>query len=158
MGLTGFLEALIGLVFIYFLTSVLCSALNELIAQERGRRGKFLREGLVNIVSDRWIYLRLINQPLVSSLYRDVPGKPRTPSYIPAANFVDALFDTVLLKAKQIDPKFAESAPGLPRLEVIREAARKCRDRGYTTGDVLLPLLDSADGDLKKARENVAAW
>ncbi len=38
MGLSGVLEAIIGLVFIYFLVSVLCSGLNEAIAQETGRR------------------------------------------------------------------------------------------------------------------------
>lgn len=157
MGLTGFLEALIGLVFIYFLASVLCSAINEFIAQELGRRGKFLREGLINIVSDRWIYLRLINQPLISSLYRDVPGKPKTPSYIPATNFVDALFDTLLLKASQIDKDFDKDTNG-STLEVIRAAALKCKESGYTVGDAILPLLNVAKDDLKQARENVAAW
>jgi hypothetical protein len=100
MGLSGVLETIIGLVFVYFLASVLCSGLNEAIAQETGRRGRFLREGLINIVKDRWLFLRLINHPLVSSLYRDVPGRPRTPSYIPPSTIVNALLDIMVLKAR----------------------------------------------------------
>src|SRR5512134_1903152 len=99
MGLPGVLEAIIGLAFIYLLVSMLCSGVNEMITQELGRRGKFLREGNINLVSDRWVYLRIINHPLVASMYRDLPGKPRTPSYIPPGNFVDATIDVVLLKA-----------------------------------------------------------
>ena len=46
MGLPGVLEVIIGLVFIYFLVSVLCSGLNEMIAHHVGRRGEFLREAI----------------------------------------------------------------------------------------------------------------
>jgi len=158
MSLTAFVEALIGLVFIYFVASVFASAVNELLAQELGRRGKFLREGLVNVVGDRWIYLRLINQPLISSLYRDVPGKPLTPSYIPAAGFVDALLDTMLSKARQIDPKFAQETEGLVTFRDVRTAVALCKSAGFTTGDAILPLLDAARGDLGVARQNIAAW
>ena len=132
--------------------------MNELLAQELGRRGKFLREGLLNVVGDRWIYLRLINQPLISSLYRDVPGKPLTPSYIPATNFVDALLDTMLSKARQIDPKFADETEGLVTFKDVRTAVALCKAAGFTTGDAILPLLDAARGDLGVARQNIAAW
>ena len=158
MSLSTFFEALIGLVFIYFVASVFASSLNELLAQELGRRGKFLREGVVNVVGDRWIYLRLINQPLISSLYRDVPGKPKTPSYIPAANFVDALLDTMLSKARQIDPDFAPETEGLTTFRDVRTAVALCKAAGFTTGDAILPLLDAARGDLQLARQNIAAW
>src|ERR1044071_3802073 len=121
MGLPAVLEVIIGLVFVYFLTSVLCSGLNELIAHHVGRRGEFLREGLINLVRDRWIYLRIINHPLVSTLYRDVPGKPRTPSYIPAGNFAHAVIDIMLLKASQLDPAFKPGAQASWSLEDLRK-------------------------------------
>ena len=130
MGLPAVLEVIIGLVFVYFLTSVLCSGLNEMLAQRIGRRGEFLREGMINLVRDRWIYLRIINHPLVSSLYRDVPGKPRTPSYIPAANFTQALLDIVLLKASQLDPQFKPGAQGRWKVEDLRTAAQMCKAAG----------------------------
>lgn len=158
MGLPGVLEAIIGLAFIYLLVSMLCSGVNEMIAQELGRRGKFLREGVINLVSDRWIYLRIINHPLVASMYRDLPGKPRTPSYIPPGNFVDATIDVVLQKASLLDPAFAARLAQPRTFEDVRAAALKCKAFGYTIGDAILPLLESAQGDLGRARANLEAW
>jgi hypothetical protein len=158
MGLPGVLEVIIGLVFVYFLVSVLCSGLNEVIAQYVGRRGEFLREGMINIVRDRWIYLRIINHPLVASMYRDVPGKPRTPAYIPASNFAHALLDIVLLKASQLDPAFVQKVQGQWTAEDLRRAVMICKAGGYSVGDALLPLVDAAQGDLSTARKNVEAW
>ena len=157
MGLSGVLEAIIGLVFIYFLVSVLCSGVNEAIAQETGRRGRFLREGLVNIVRDRWLFLRLVNHPLVASMYRDVPGKPRTPSYIPPGSLVNALLDIIVLKARQIDPARAATSPVLT-FDEVRAAAVTCKEGGYQVADAMLPLLDAAQGNLDVARKNLEAW
>jgi hypothetical protein len=158
MGLSGVLEAIIGLVFIYFLVSVLCSGLNEAIAQETGRRGRFLREGLINIVRDRWLFLRLINHPLVSSMYRDVPGKPRTPSYIPPSSLVNALLDIIVLKARQIDPARAATAGNMLTFDEVRAAAFTCKQGGFQVADAILPLLDAAQGNLDVARKNLEAW
>ena len=158
MGLSGVLEAIIGLVFVYFLASVLCSGVNEAIAQETGRRGRFLREGLINIVRDRWLFLRLINHPLVSSLYRDVPGKPRTPSYIPPSTIVNALLDIMVLKARQIDPAFAGGAPPTFTFDQVRAATLTCKRGGYQVADAILPLLDAAQGNLDVARKSLEAW
>lgn len=158
MGLSGVLEAIIGLVFIYFLVSVLCSGLNEAIAQETGRRGRFLREGLINIVRDRWLFLRLINHPLVSSMYRDVPGKPRTPSYIPPSSLVNALLDIIVLKARQIDPARAATAGSMLTFDEVRAAAFTCKQGGFQVADAILPLLDAAQGNLDVARKNLEAW
>jgi hypothetical protein len=40
----------------------------------------------------------------------------------------------------------------------VRAAALKCKEGGYTVGDAILPLLDSAQGDLDRAHKNIAAW
>jgi hypothetical protein len=158
MGLSGVLEAIIGLAFIYLLVSMFCSGVNELVAQELGRRGKFLREGLVNLVADRWFYLRVINHPLVASMYRDLPGKPRTPSYIPPGNFVNAMIDVVLLKASQLDPDFVPHLAQPRTFGDVHAAALKCKAFGYTVGDAILPLLEASEGDLARARANLGAW
>ena len=158
MGLPDVLEVIIGLVFIYFLVSVLCSGVNEVLAQYVGRRGEFLREGMINLVRDRWIYLRVINHPLVSSLYRDVPGKPRTPSYIPATNFANALLDIMLLKAAQLEPALQPKSAERWSAAELRHAVQVCKAGGYSIGDALLPLIDAAQGDLDQARKNIEAW
>lgn len=167
--MTAMLEAIIGLVFVFFLVSMVCSAINEFLAQELGRRGKFLREGIVNLVQDRWVYLRIIHHPVVSSLYRNVPGKPKSPAYLPAWNFANALLDTVLLKAKHLaqtpgrpSNQTASLQPGSPAasptFQEIRDAAVRCKNAGYTIGDTVVPLLDAAEGSVDQARKNIEAW
>jgi hypothetical protein len=158
MGVPDVLEVIIGLVFIYFLVSVLCSGVNEILAQYVGRRGEFLREGMINLVRDRWIYLRVINHPLVSSLYRDVPGKPRTPSYVPATSFANALLDIMLLKAAQLEPALQLQSAQRWSAAELRHAVQVCKAGGYSVGDALLPLIDAAQGDVDQARKNIEAW
>ena len=159
MGLSAVLDTVIGLAFIYLLVSLFCSGINEAVAQRLGRRGKFLREGLINMVVDRWIYLRLINHPLVASLYRDVPGKPRTPSYVPSRTFADALVDVMIQRAQLLDPTLVPAAPRAGRtFASVRAAAATCKANGYTVGGTLLPLLDAARGDLDVAGKAIEAW
>lgn len=159
MGAMGILEMAIGLVFIYFLVSMLCSAVVEFAAAYFGRRGAFLREGMINLLRDRWFYLRVINHPLVTSLYRNVPGKPRTPSYIPAKNFADTLLDVLVLKASELDADLKQKLATDGRsAKDVQAAARTCAAYGYTVGDALLPLIDSANGSLDEIRKNLEQW
>jgi hypothetical protein len=174
MGLSAILEIIIGLAVVYIALCIFCSGVNELIGYWGLRRGKFLREGLVNLIRDRWVYLRVISHPLVHSLYRDVPGKPRTPAYIPSANFANAVIDTVLLKASQIERPTSTAGtaagPAAAQLSTnpaqdgrwtaaeLRAAALACRDAGYTIGDTVVSLVDAAQGDEAQVRRNIEAW
>jgi hypothetical protein len=158
MSLISLLEVAIGLAVVYLLASVLCSGINEVLAQEFGRRGRFLRQGLANLIPDRWMFLRVINHPLISSLYRDQPGRKRHPSYIPSANFSAALLDTLLFKAGQIEDKSGEPSTGAVTFADIRRAVIICRGAGMSVADGVLPLLDSADGSIDRARAHLAAW
>lgn len=49
---SAFLEVVIGLTFVYILLSIVCSALNELIAQVFKMRGKVLQEGIKRLLTD----------------------------------------------------------------------------------------------------------
>lgn len=159
MAISSVLEVAIGLTFIYVLLSVLCSGLNEWIAQTRGRRGRFLREGLRNLLGDRWFYLRLVNHPLLSAYRRDVAGKAQKPSYLPSEAVAQALFDVLVVKANHLHPqnKIPRSNASLD-FEQVRDAAAKCQEEGYAIGAAVLPLLDQADKDLAAASKAVAAW
>jgi hypothetical protein len=158
MGLSVVLDTIIGLTFVYCLMSILCSGINEVIAHESGKRGKFLRQGLTNMLGDRGIYLRVINHPLVASLYRDLPGKPRHPSYIPSDHFASALMDVLQRTAGQIGNS-AQSGQQPPlTLDNLRQALVMAQKHGYQVGGALLPLLDSADGDLEKVKKRIASW
>jgi hypothetical protein len=156
--LLTFVEVAIGLVLVYFLVSTLCSGLIELVAHKWGTRGRFLRLGLLSLLPDRWIYLRVVNHPMLASLYRTVPGRIKHPSYIPGETFAQALFDVVVEKAAQIRnvAPHADDRP-LTAREVL-DAARVCRASGFTVGGSLLPLVEQAGDSLDVARRNVAAW
>lgn len=156
--LLTFAEVAIGLALVYFLASTLCSGLIELAAHKVGTRGRFLRLGLMSLIPDRWIYLRVVNHPLLSSLYRDVPGRIQHPSYIPAETFAQALFDVVVHKAAQIRNVSPHANDRPLTARDVRDAARVCRASGFTVGESLLPLVEQAGDSLDVALRNVAAW
>jgi hypothetical protein len=158
VSLPPVVEIAIGLVVIYAAVSVFCSGVNELIAERVGRRGRFLREGLLNVINDRWMYLRITTHPVVWSLYRDLPGKPRPPSYIPAAAFSTAAIETILLKAAQLAGAGPGAALAAPTFANLRDALVRCRAAGYYVADALLPLVDAANGDLAVAKRNIEGW
>ena len=158
MGLGAVLDTVVGLFFVYLLLSLFCSGLTEALAHRWGKRGQFLREGLVNMVVDRWIYLRLINHPLISSLYRDVPGKPHTPSYVPARSFADALVDVVMQRARLLNPAIPDPLVTPLLFADFRLAVSTCKQHGYSIGGALLPLVDAAQGDLERARQLIEGW
>lgn len=158
MTLFAIVEIAIGLALVFLLLGTLCSGLVEFAAQKMGLRGRYLRAGLLNLLTDRWIYLRVVNHPLLASLYRDVPGKIRHPSYIPGDTFAQALFDVVVHKAAQIRDEPPPGQVSALTTTDVREAARVCRACGFTVGEALLPLIEQAGDRLELARANVAAW
>jgi len=62
------LDIIIGLIFVYFLLSLVCSAINEYIASITNRRGKVLVQGLEELLKDSGIADRFYAHPLVSSV------------------------------------------------------------------------------------------
>jgi hypothetical protein len=157
MAMTKILDVAIGLAFVYVLLSVLCSGLNEWIAQSIGLRGRFLREGMLNLLSDRWFYLHLINHPLIAAYRRDSRGEAQHPSYLPSEAVAGALFRILKVKADQLENKPPADEGTLDVPQLIKAASR-CRAEGYSIGSALLPLLNQANGDLAAANKAVAAW
>lgn len=154
MSLMNIVELAIGLTLVYALVSTLCSGINEWLAQRWSRRGRFLRQGLIHLLSDRWVYLRLVNHPAIISLYRERPGRKRHPSYIPSDQFVSALFDLITAKASTIRPVVAPPATS----RSLAEAAKICADAGFTAAKALVPLIDTSADSLDLSKKNVAAW
>src|SRR5262245_44754833 len=110
------LDVAIGLIFLYFVLALVCSTANEAIASVFGLRARFLRLGLLNLLSaapevtkeGRVALREVYEHPLVQTLVRptrNLPknadpteptkwwGKPSFPSYLPSRTFVAALTD-----------------------------------------------------------------
>lgn len=92
----------LGLIFVYLVLALVCSAANEAISTAWRWRARFLREGIANMldpddpVKGAEYAKALYAHPLVNSLIRSNSprrGKPRHPSYLPARVFATALLD-----------------------------------------------------------------
>jgi hypothetical protein len=157
MDVTGLnaLDVLIGLVFMYFLLSIVCSSINEMIAQAFNLRARTLEHGIRNLIGDAgkkdgafWKDPRI--RALMSernALVRRLPKvEPRRkPSYINAKTFALVALDTI----------GAERAPGdkTPDRDVV--AAARASAETIQNEDVrahVLGVLGEARKDLDDLR------
>lgn len=145
------LEVVIGLVLVYLMLSLVCSAVQETIAAALGWRSNTLQEGIKNLLEDsnikdaagkvRDLTAELYKHPLIQKLGK----KGRGPSYIPSRTFAVALFD--ILK----DP----SAQGGP-LTQVGDTVSKLPDGSMKKA--LAGLIDAAQGNITEIRKNVENW
>lgn len=146
------LDIAIGLIFIYLLLSLICSAAKELIEGGVRRRASDLKQGVMDLLDDPMctgLGATVFNHGLIKGLAQQ--GK--FPSYIPAQTFALALMDSVT-------PGGAQGALGLPGaappLPALRTAAAGLPSP--VVSRALLSLIDSAGADAAKVRENIEAW
>jgi len=91
------IDVAIGMIFVYLLFSLLCSAANEIIEMALKKRAKHLEDGLIELLHDKRLVEKVYNHPLVNGLFDGAykAGSRKLPSYIPATNFALALMDLV---------------------------------------------------------------
>jgi len=91
------LDVLVGLFFLYFLLSIVCSAINEGVAAFFNLRARYLERGVRTLVGrdshvrafySHWRVRALIKPP--GAIFKG----PRKPSYIPSRTFALTLLDT----------------------------------------------------------------
>lgn len=136
------IDVAIGLIFIFFLLSVIASHINELISGWMNWRAKDLEQGVRHLLCDPDLANKVWNHPLV----RGVSGKAGlAPAYIPSNTFALAVFDALL--------------PGgndATALESVRAKAMELPEN--TSRQALVSIIDAANGDAVKARSNVENW
>jgi hypothetical protein len=142
------LDVALGLIFVYLVLALVCSALNETISSVFSWRSHFLREGVANLLDPaneargREVANRLYAHPLVNALIRPVSRrrKARYPAYLPARTFASALLD--------FDAKGAERSVEDAIAAVPSEQARQA----------LTTLWKQAKGDVQLFRHSVETW
>ncbi len=91
-----------GLIFVFVILSLACSALNATISSIFNWRAEFLRQGIANLLEpanlDRGLEHtgKLLEHPLLNALVRPTGQRSkrrRYPSYVPSRTFVAALLD-----------------------------------------------------------------
>lgn len=153
---SGVLEVAIGLVFVYLLLSLLCSAAGEYIEAKFNNRAKYLRQGIELLLNETKgggvdLASQLYEHGLVRPLYRT---NTKLPSYIPSRTFALALWNMAA--------NAGADGQGSP-VGVINDLGRVREIVAKTVPNVelrtaLLTLIDEADGDLNRARQNVEEW
>jgi hypothetical protein len=177
---SGILDVAIGLIFIYLLLSIICSAINELIEAWLKKRATDLERGLRELLNDpngTGLVKRLYEHPLIYGLFKDnynpnlikkghYPGKSKLPSYIPSRNFALALMDIVLPATPTTAAATSSGAAGATApflahaavgpLQTLRNAINKIGNPRVE--QALMTLVDAAGDDVINARENIETW
>lgn len=96
---SNILEVAIGVIFVYLLLSLICTALNEGIASLLDKRANNLLEGVKNLLNDpklTGLAQQVYNHGLIGGISQhasDPNKKTRFPSYMSPSNFSLALLD-----------------------------------------------------------------
>ena len=165
------LEVAIGVIFVFLLVSIICSAIREWLETIVKSRSTFLEYGIRELLHDKGavgLARSFYTHPLIYSLYSNdyTPGpvhKPPTtfargrnlPSYIPARNFALALLD---IASRGTDTRAASSDASSPVLSLASARRNIANVENPYVQRALLTAIDSAQGDMDKAVANLGAW
>jgi len=142
------LDVALGLIFVYLVLALVCSALNETLSSVFSWRSTFLREGVANLLdpdnqsNGQELVKKLYAHPVLNALIRPVSRKQklRYPAYLPARVFTSALLDFDGTGAKRSVEDAIKAVPS--------EQARKA----------LTTLWLEANGDAAAFRRSVESW
>jgi hypothetical protein len=156
------LEVGIGLVFVYWLLSLLCSTINEqVIVPLLKLRAKFLEEGIKNLLSDPQgdkLVNDLYNKQLIKGLSRQTSrGKLHKPSYIPGDTFALALMSMDVVQVYKDNPAVANS----PIPDTLKSLFDKAKMDPLAKNDptkVLAIELTSIEKWYNDAMDRVTGW
>ncbi len=181
------LDVAIGIIFIYLLLSLVCSAMNEIIEGLLKKRAADLARAIRELLRDpqgTGLAKELYNHPLIFGLFKgNYEGRANhykyfgknLPSYIPARNFALALLD-VISPSTATTPGGASGATTVPAQPVVVPASASLiptpsppialaplrasitKIANPNVQKALLTLVDAAGNDVDKARENIEAW
>ena len=147
------LDVAIGLVFVFLVVSLVCSAFSEGVESIFKNRAKDLERGIRELLTDTaplakssTDYVALFyDHPLISSLFKSdyatAKKKWQLPSYIPAPSFALAVIDIIGASQMPLRTAAVDFAPKNPKLS-----------------KALVALIDAAGTDADRARLNIETW
>ena len=144
------LDVVIGLIFVYLIFSLFCSAIVEWIARWTELRAAKLREGIDALLQDPAggaLITAFHSHPLITALKLD---KTDYPSYIPARTFAQALYDVAFTHTPSTRGPANQPMPATAALAV-----------GVATGPaarVLEALRKGAETDVAALQARLERW
>src|SRR6266571_1635097 len=162
---SSIIDIAIGMVFIYLLLSLICSAANELIERYSRKRATDLENGISemlhgeNDAETAKLVKSIYEHPLVYSLFAKPysPGARTLPSYIPARNFALALMDLIGEGAAKGATGPGSTSPSEGALANLRAAVEKNTTLPPNVKTALLTFVDASNNPTK-VRENIENW
>ncbi len=181
---SNILEVATGIIFVYLLLSLICTALNEGIASLIDKRGRNLMGGIKNLLNDpefTGLAQQVYNHGLIGGIsqYASNPNKvTRLPSYISGQSFSLALLDILgargviagkygdlLANAESADDAYgkaceaAAATPGNPQLAEVANQAKAEQEQARAAleniADQAKAAYDKAIQSAKNAPEDV---
>lgn len=136
------LEVVLGLILVYLLLGLICTSVNELLAQAMRLRAKTLAEGIGNILNDpkaKDLAKLFYEHPLIRAFYR----KGDRPSYIPSQAFAITIMDLV---TKDHSAQFEQLEAGVKNIgnERVRH--------------VLQLFVNRAGGKIENVQASLERW
>jgi len=145
---SSILDIAVGMVLLYVLISLLCSAINEMISQIFRMRAKNLEVGLTNLLQSgkgNKLVLAFYNHPLINGLSK----AEKRPSYIPPKNFTLALMDIMSGNKGKLPTDNKSLLEAIDKQGIFSETE---------AGKSIILLLHEAGDDAMKARKNLEDW
>lgn len=144
---SAIIDVAIGLIFVYLLLSLLCSAVSEIIEAFLKKRAKNLARGIkVLLLEDPSLVEKIYKHPLIDGLFRGEyekekkrPILSKLPSYIPPQNFSLALMSIAELDAESLQ----DSIDKIPNQKIK---------------DAIKALAVAVKNDMDKLQKNIEAW
>jgi len=162
---SSIIDIAIGMIFVYLLLSLICSAANEIIERYSKKRAHDLENGIKEILhSDKpgetaKMVKAIYEHPLIYSLFAkpyEADGKT-LPSYIPARNFALALMDMIGERTCQGATGAGSSSATDDAMVRLRAAVAANTTLPDQVKTALLTFVDASNNPAK-VRENIENW
>lgn len=157
---SSIIDIAIGLIFIYLILSLICSAASEIIERYTKKRAKDLEKGIKEMLRSDDLVKKLYEHPLIYSLYAKPysPGAGNLPSYIPARNFALALMDLAAPGGASGATAPSSTSASPVDLAKVRAAVAGNTNLPPEIQKALLTFIDAGLSNPAKFRENVENW
>jgi len=146
---SAMLDVAVGMVFVYLLLSLICSAFNELLETKLKNRAADLEKGIKGLLGENTgLVERLYNHGLIFSLYRgtytEASQKKTLPSYIPSSDFAKAVTGILV----------SDNTPfSLASVQTSISAIANPQVKSALT-----TLFNEANGDFQKFQTGLESW
>jgi hypothetical protein len=145
------LDVALGLVFVYLLLSLLCTAVTEWIAQATRLRAKTLKAGIEALLADakfRRVTAALYKHPLLAGLTHG----ERDPSYVPGPLFAKAFLAQTERKLAAIGADLSAGS-FLANIDRIVEKYEQLKMEIYRKGQIVAQRVSEAEQVLEQLRQ-----